>query len=70
MEETNTMARADSAPVPVMHDEASAAPTNAATAHTAKSGGKSARKARHLAGPWGASFDGTGPDGNRVPGLS
>ena len=62
------MARADSAPVPVMHDGAAAdaareRPTARSEGHTATANGKGAKKARKLSGPWGASFDGTAPDG-------
>ena len=81
------MARADSAPVPVMSsgsDAGTAAPAavSAGTAGT-KPGAKGARKhggttagataaadRRVLAGPWGASFDGTAPDGTPAHGLS
>ncbi len=67
------MARADSAPVPVMNDGTEAATAGAASTKATGAGtatGKGSKKVRHLAGPWGASFDGTTADGNRVPGLS
>ncbi len=67
------MARADSAPVPVMHEGTAASTTRAPgtkATGAGKSSSKTSRKVRHLAGAWGASFDGTTEDGNRVPGLS
>ncbi|HTM30856.1 MAG TPA: hypothetical protein VL263_06110, partial [Vicinamibacterales bacterium] len=88
------MARATTAPVPVMTKNAAgpagkgsgvrgaasakATAAKAAATDAAATGGKYTAKApknakpgkRKLGGPWGASFEGTNPDGTRVKGLS
>jgi len=53
-----------------MHEEAAASGSATATATRAAGTTRGAKKVRQLSGPWGASFDGTGPDGKRVHGLS
>ncbi len=74
------MARAESAPVPVMTNGAqtSGSPKSAATAQGAGKAGKSGRggkQQRTLGGPWGASFTGEGAHGlswprrNTTPGI-
>jgi ribonucleoside-diphosphate reductase alpha chain len=69
------MARATTAPVPVMgkHD-GSAGKRAGVKAGSKAAGAKAATKAgaktkRQLGGPWGASFEGVNPDGSRVKGL-
>ncbi|MEO5919050.1 MAG: vitamin B12-dependent ribonucleotide reductase, partial [Candidatus Limnocylindrales bacterium] len=60
------MARAENAPVPVMSSGSTVAGTTGTTSRAVKRGGGAAR-ARSLAGPWGASFDGTGAKGLTWP---
>ena len=76
------MARADSAPVPVMSSGSQAAGTAGPAAAGNPAGTRSGRKGaaqaaassgakrRTLSGPYGACFDGTAADGKRVKGLS
>ena len=56
------MARAENAPVPVMSSGSTVAGTTGSTSRAVRRGAGVAKE-RSLAGPWGASFDGTGAKG-------
>jgi len=64
------MARATTAPVPVMkkNDVGSAGKVSGSTRAGTTARSKSAK--RQLGGPWGASFEGVNTDGTRVQGLT
>jgi hypothetical protein len=74
-----TMARATSAPVPVMADDAKAGASTGSGARATGTDTKSGTGAKatdtkttapYLGGPWGASFIGKNPDGTPVKGLT
>src|SRR6185503_853727 len=73
-----TMARATSAPVPVMADDTKADAQTGSGSNASGARGTAAKAAAtdtkttapYLGGPWGASFIGKNPDGTAVKGLT